>query len=63
MTAREVIKKLHEDGWIQERQKGSHKHFAHPVKAGNVTVPDHGNKDMPLSTIKSIERQSGVRLR
>jgi hypothetical protein len=41
--------------------EGSHQHFKHPNKAGIVTVP-HPRKDIPIGTLKSIERQSGVAL-
>jgi predicted RNA binding protein YcfA (HicA-like mRNA interferase family) len=44
---------------------GAHERFAptfrHLAKPGIVTVP-HPRKDMPLGTLKSIERQSGVKL-
>ncbi len=41
---------------------GSHHHFKHPERPGKVTIP-HPQKDMPIGTVKSIERQSGVKLR
>jgi predicted RNA binding protein YcfA (HicA-like mRNA interferase family) len=37
-------------------------HFKHPGKSGRVTVP-HPYKDLPIGTLKSIERQSGIKLR
>lgn len=40
----------------------SHLHFKHPSRPGKVTVP-HPVKDMPIGTLKSIEKQSGVKLR
>ncbi len=61
MTSDQVISLLKKDGWVQVRQKGSHRHFQHPTKPGTVTVP-HPRKDFPLGTLKSIERQSGVNL-
>lgn len=54
MTSRDVIRRL-------ERIKGSHHHFAHPVKKGIVTVR-HPAKDYPIGTLKSIERQAGIKL-
>jgi len=36
--------------------------FTHPTKPGKATVP-HPKKDLPVGTAKSIERQTGVRLR
>lgn len=61
MKSADVIRLLEADGWQLARVKGSHHHFKHPGKPGLVTVP-HPKKDMPLGTLKSIERQSGVKL-
>ncbi len=33
----------------------------HPTKPGRVTVP-HPKRDLPTGTVRSIERQAGVRL-
>jgi len=62
MDSREIIRRLEADGWYRVGQKGSHVQFKHPVKPGRVTVP-HPGKDIPAKTLKSIERQSGVRFR
>ncbi len=62
MRSGEIIRMLEDDGWYEARQSGSHKQFRHPVKHGTVTVP-HPKADMAIGTIKSIERQSGLRLR
>jgi predicted RNA binding protein YcfA (HicA-like mRNA interferase family) len=47
--------------WSEVRIKGSHHHFKHPSKPGLVTVK-HPAKDIPIGTLKSIEKQSGVKL-
>jgi predicted RNA binding protein YcfA (HicA-like mRNA interferase family) len=62
MNSREVIKRIQADGWAKVRTTGDHWHFRHPSRPGVTTVP-HPKKDLPLGTIKSIEKQSGVRLR
>ena len=62
MNSRDVIKSLRADGWAQVAQKGSHVQFKHPVKPGRVTVP-HPKRDLPLGTLRSIEKQSGLQLR
>ncbi len=62
MNSREIIKRLKEDGWYQVGTTGSHHHFKHSVKKGKVTVP-HPKKDIPLKTLRSIEKQSGINLR
>lgn len=62
MNSRDIIAALEGDGWQLSRVKGSHHHFKHPTKSGVVTVK-HPAKDFPIGTIKSIERQSGLKLR
>ena len=62
MNSAGVIRALEGDGWVQVAQRGSHKQFKHPTKPGRVTVP-HPVKDLPIGTLRSIERQSGVSLR
>jgi predicted RNA binding protein YcfA (HicA-like mRNA interferase family) len=59
MTTREVIKRLHADGWRLQRQSASsHKIFMHPTKVGLVLVADHRG-DLPIGTLRSIFRQAG----
>ena len=62
MRSGEIIKKLEKAGWSEVRQSGSHKQFRHPSRPHTVTVP-HPKAEMAIGTIKSIEKQSGVRLR
>jgi predicted RNA binding protein YcfA (HicA-like mRNA interferase family) len=61
MRSGEVIKKIEADGWYFVRQTGSHRHFRHPTKSGTATVP-HPKKRLPIGTLKSISRQTGVPL-
>jgi predicted RNA binding protein YcfA (HicA-like mRNA interferase family) len=58
----DIIRAIEADGWNLVRINGSHHHFRHPTKPGTVTMP-HPRKDVPIGTLKSIERQSGVKLR
>lgn len=62
MHSREIISALQRDGWVQVAQRGSHTQFKHPTKIGRVTVP-HPKRDVPIGTLKSIEKQSGLKLR
>ena len=39
MTAREAIRRLKKEGWVEVRQAGSHKQFKKNKK--RLTVPDH----------------------
>jgi predicted RNA binding protein YcfA (HicA-like mRNA interferase family) len=61
MDSRSIIQAIKADGWYEVAQKGSHIQFKHPRKPGRVTVP-HLYRDIPKGTVKSIERQSGVKL-
>lgn len=61
ISSRIVIRKIEADGWYEVRQSGSHIHFRHPSKPGTATVP-HPVKDLPLGTLKSIAKQTGVPL-
>jgi predicted RNA binding protein YcfA (HicA-like mRNA interferase family) len=56
MDSRTIIKLLEKDGWYKADQ------FRHPSKKGRVTVP-HPKKDIPIGTLKSIERQSGIKFK
>lgn len=62
MKSGDVIAALQDDGWYQVATKGSHIQFKHPEKSGRVTVP-HPKRDLPVGTLKSIEKQSGLKLR
>lgn len=62
MDSREIIKLLEADGWRRVAQKGSHIQFTHPVKEGRVTVA-HPKKDVPIGTLRGIEKQAGLRIR
>lgn len=62
MNSRDIITALKADGWRQVAQHGSHVQFKHPRKPGRVTVP-HPKRDVPLGTLRSIERQAGIKLR
>jgi len=59
MDSKRILRALEQDGWVLARVTGSHHHFRHPTKPGTVTVP-HPKKDLPIGTVKSIARQSGI---
>ncbi|MER8410666.1 type II toxin-antitoxin system HicA family toxin [Mesorhizobium sp. M0618] len=62
MKSADVIAKLVADGWFEVARKGSHAQFKHNDKPGRVTVP-HPKRDIPIGTLRSIEKQSGLTLR
>ena len=62
MNSQEVINILKRNGWSLDRINGSHHIFVNADRTKHVTVP-HPRKDMVLPTLRSIERQSGLKLR
>lgn len=61
MNSRKVIQLITRAGWVFVRQTGSHRHYRHPTMPGTTTVPDP-KSELPTGTLKSIEKQSGVKL-
>jgi predicted RNA binding protein YcfA (HicA-like mRNA interferase family) len=60
--SKEIIKALEHEGFVFVRQNGtSHSIYRHPD--GRQTVVKHPAKDIPIGTVKAIERQTRVRLR
>ena len=62
MRSSAVIAALNADGWYEVSTKGSHVQFKHDTKPGRVTVP-HPKRDLPIGTLKNIEKQSALKLR
>jgi predicted RNA binding protein YcfA (HicA-like mRNA interferase family) len=58
----EVIAALRADGWYAVSTKGSHVQSKHHTKPGRVTVP-HTKRDLPIGTLRSIEKQPALKLR
>jgi len=60
MNGKQVIRQLRLHGFELHRVRGSH----HTLIKGNlrVQVPVHGPTDLKIGTLKSIEKQSGVKL-
>ena len=58
MNGKQIIKKLQEEGWELTRIRGSH----HTMKKDEYTVPvpAHGSSDVPIGTLLSIQRLTGV---
>jgi predicted RNA binding protein YcfA (HicA-like mRNA interferase family) len=60
--SREIIRAIEKAGWEHVATKGDHWQFKHPTRPGRVTVP-HPKRDLPIGTLRSIEKQAGVKLR
>jgi predicted RNA binding protein YcfA (HicA-like mRNA interferase family) len=58
---RDMLKRLHQDGWRESETKGSHRQLEHPTKPGKVTVPGQPGEDLAEGTWRSILKQSGLK--
>lgn len=58
VKVRELIALIEADGWLQVRQKGSHRH--HQSKPGTVTVSGKPSVDVPAGTLNSALKQAGL---
>jgi predicted RNA binding protein YcfA (HicA-like mRNA interferase family) len=59
MKVRDVLRRLHTEGWSVARQIGSHRQFKHPDRPGVVTVAGHPSEELKRGTLNSIARQAG----
>lgn len=54
VTAAELLRALHRDGWEDTRQSGSHLLLRHPTKPGRVLVSRHAGKTLKPKTLQTI---------
>ncbi|HBI23854.1 MAG: addiction module toxin, HicA family [Nitrospirae bacterium RIFCSPLOW2_12_42_9] len=59
MTGKELIKLLKENGWTLDRIKGSHYIMIKGKKT--LSVPVHGNRDLPKGTLNSLLKEGGLK--
>ena len=59
LRPREVIALLTKLGFVEVRQRGSHKQFRHADGRG-TTVPDHGGRDISPVLIRQIAKDIGL---
>ena len=59
LKPREVIAILTALGFLEVRQRGSHKQFRHPDGRG-TTVPMHGGRDVSPILLRRIARDIGL---
>ncbi|MCH7640008.1 MAG: type II toxin-antitoxin system HicA family toxin [Bacteroidetes bacterium] len=59
LSPQEVIRLLRALGFVEVRQRGSHKQFRHADGRG-TTVPFHKGRDIAPSLLRKIARDIGV---
>ena len=60
MSAKEMIKLLKKNGFVEIRQVGSHKQFVNKETGRKTTVPFHVG-DLPIGTERNILKQAGIK--
>jgi predicted RNA binding protein YcfA (HicA-like mRNA interferase family) len=60
VKVRDVVRILEREGWQLVRQKGSHRQFRHPERAGTVTVPGNPTSELRPGTLASVWKQAGI---
>ena len=58
-SAKEVVRVLRKHGFVLVGQRGSHQKWRH-ANGRQVIVAMHGNKPIPIGTLKSIVEGSGL---
>lgn len=61
IKVKDLIDMLVSDGWVQMRQRGSHRQYHHHVKPGTVTVAGKTSVDVPPGALNSILKQAGLK--
>ena len=59
LSPEQVVRVLHALGFVQVRQRGSHKQFRH-TDGRNTTVPFHKGRDISPSLLRKIARDIGM---
>ena len=59
LRPREVIAVLTALGFVEVRQRGSHKQFRHADGCG-TTVPDHGSREISPVLVRQIAKDIGL---
>jgi predicted RNA binding protein YcfA (HicA-like mRNA interferase family) len=57
---RDVRRALIAAGWMVVRQSGSHEVWAHPDRQGRIVVAGKDSDTVPVGTLGSIRRASGL---
>ena len=59
LKSREVVAILEELGFVEVRQRGSHRQYRHPDGRG-TTVPFHGTRDISPILLRQIAKDIGL---
>lgn len=60
ITARDLLRALHRDGWYDARQSGSHVILKHPTKEGRAVVPNHPTVVVKPKVLEDVLDTTGL---
>lgn len=58
VSGKKLAQILERKGWILTKTRGSH--FKYQRGEDSVAVPIHGNRDLPIGTLRSIMKDTGL---
>jgi predicted RNA binding protein YcfA (HicA-like mRNA interferase family) len=61
MKSSELIRFLQSDGWLIERQSGSHVIMKHPSKDGSLSIPFHGSAEVKKGLLQAILKKANLK--
>jgi predicted RNA binding protein YcfA (HicA-like mRNA interferase family) len=61
MKVREVIRLLQDNGWVIERQKGSHRQMKHAANPNVMTIAGKNGAELRPGTLNDILKKAGLK--
>ena len=60
MKSNELLRLLRQNGWYEVRQNGSHIIMQHDTNLTQLTVPNHGTKEVKKGLLRAILKQTNI---
>jgi predicted RNA binding protein YcfA (HicA-like mRNA interferase family) len=60
VSGKHLCKVLQQHGWVLIRIHGSHHLYGRPNHPAILSVPVHGNRDLPIGTQRALMRLAGL---
>ena len=63
ISGKTLCKIVEKNGWMLKRVTGSHHIYSKTGVRAILSIPVHGNRDLPIGTLKSILKDADLTLR
>lgn len=60
LKARDLVRILHQLGFVYVRQKGSHAFYKHPMTKHSTLVPIHPGEDIGRGLLRAIMNEANI---